>query len=549
MRRQRRGLEFRMILARHKPRVVRQFNHLDQPTVRRYAAKPQPLRLQAVPVIVVEFVPVPVPFAYFKHPIGGFRLRSGRQHARVGAQPHGAALFRDLLLLRHQVDHRVRRGGGKLGTHRPRQPGYMARKFHHGALHAQADAEKGNPLFPRIPDGLDLALNATVPKPARHQHTSHPAQQRFNPLLLNILRFHHANADLHPVGDAPMHQGLVNALVGVLQPDVFAHHRDLHLAMRRRDQGLEHGFPVGQVDPVDMQVQLLHQVHIQVLARKVHRYLVDGMGHVLFLDHQVVVHVAEHGQLFAMFAAQRLLAPADQDVGNDPDGPQNAHRLLGGLGLEFLGRLDVRHQGDMQEHAVLASDLMPELADRLQERQRLDVTHRPADLVDHDVHIVPVHRGDGPLDLVGHVRDHLHGLAQVPALTLTGNHRPVDPAGRKIAFLGAGDAAEPLVMTQVQVRLGAINRHVDLAMLVRRHGAGIHVEVRIHLLQAHPVPAPLEQQGHGSRRQPLAEGGNHPARHEYVLGHTVPFRTGRSPNDNCPVSNPSLPDASSTGIR
>ena len=51
---------------------------------------------------------------------------------------------------------------------------------------------------------------------------------------------------------------------------------------------------------------------------------------------------------------------------------------------------------------------MRELADRLEERQRLDVADRAADL---DQRHVVAARGlvDAVLDLVGDVRDHLHG--------------------------------------------------------------------------------------------------------------------------------------------
>ena len=64
--------------------------------------------------------------------------------------------------------------------------------------------------------------------------------------------------------------------------------------------------------------------------------------------------------------------------------------------------------------AVLAPDVLPQLADRLEERQGLDVADGPADLDDDDVHAV----GDGAdavLDLVGDVRDDLNRLAEIVA--------------------------------------------------------------------------------------------------------------------------------------
>ena len=76
---------------------------------------------------------------------------------------------------------------------------------------------------------------------------------------------------------------------------------------------------------------------------------------------------------------------ADQDVGLDSDLHQLAHRVLGRLGLELARRRDVRHQREVDEDRVVAADVLAELADRLEERQRLDVADRAADLDDHHV--------------------------------------------------------------------------------------------------------------------------------------------------------------------
>ncbi len=62
----------------------------------------------------------------------------------------------------------------------------------------------------------------------------------------------------------------------------------------------------------------------------------------------------------------------------------------------------------------MAALLETHLADRLQEGQRLDVAHRAADLDDRDVGAFRAALDVG-LDLVGDVRDDLHGLAEVLA--------------------------------------------------------------------------------------------------------------------------------------
>ena len=82
------------------------------------------------------------------------------------------------------------------------------------------------------------------------------------------------------------------------------------------------------------------------------------------------------------------------------------------------------------------------------------------------------------LDLVGDVRDDLHGVAEVLAAALLGDHRRVDLAGGDVRRLAQVDVEEPLVVPDVEVGLGAVVGHEDLAVLERVHRAGIDVEIR-----------------------------------------------------------------------
>ncbi len=81
---------------------------------------------------------------------------------------------------------------------------------------------------------------------------------------------------------------------------------------------------------------------------------------------------------------------------------------------------------------LVAPELDAHLADRLEERQRLDVADRAADLDHADVGIAGAQH-DAALDLIGDVRDHLHGRAQVVAAALLGDHALVDAPGGEIA--------------------------------------------------------------------------------------------------------------------
>ena len=60
---------------------------------------------------------------------------------------------------------------------------------------------------------------------------------------------------------------------------------------------------------------------------------------------------------------------------------------------------------------VRPADITPELPDRLDEREDLDVADGAADLHDDDVHPGLAELVDVVLDLVGDVRDHLDRLA------------------------------------------------------------------------------------------------------------------------------------------
>ena len=113
--------------------------------------------------------------------------------------------------------------------------------------------------------------------------------------------------------------------------------------------------------------------------------------------------------------ADRHLGPADQDVGLDADLAERADGVLGRLGLGLAGRLEVGDERQVDVQAVLAADVEGELADRLEERQALDVADGAADLGDHHVHVVGRQPADGGLDLVGDVGDDLDGLPLVDA--------------------------------------------------------------------------------------------------------------------------------------
>ena len=153
---------------------------------------------------------------------------------------------------------------------------------------------------------------------------------------------------------------------------------------------------------------------------------------------------------------------------------------------------------------MLTAQLVAHLADGLEERQAFDVADGAADLAQHEVLVLEV-TGNERLDGVGDVGNHLDGGAQVIAAPFPGDDVGIDASRGDVVALARGDAGKALVVSEIEVGLGAVVGDVDLAVLIGAHGARIDVDVGIQLAQAHLEPAPLEQSPEARRCQSLAE--------------------------------------------
>ena len=81
-----------------------------------------------------------------------------------------------------------------------------------------------------------------------------------------------------------------------------------------------------------------------------------------------------------------MLGAANENVRLNTDLPELADRVLRRLGLQLLGRLQIRHQREVNVEAILLADIERKLANRFQKRQALDIADRAADLGDDDIH-------------------------------------------------------------------------------------------------------------------------------------------------------------------
>ena len=170
----------------------------------------------------------------------------------------------------------------------------------------------------------------------------------------------------------------------------------------------------------------------------------------------------------------------------------------------------------MQESHILTAGIMLKLTERFEEGQTFDVAGGAADFSDEYVNSFAALE-DAFLDLVGDVRDDLHGLAEVVAAAFLLDDGLVDLAGAQAVEAREFARCETFVVAKVEVRLGTIVKHVDFTVLVGAHGARIDVEVRIEFLDTHLESAAFEERTEGGGGEAFAQGGDDAAGDKNIL--------------------------------
>ena len=338
-------------------------------------------------------------------------------------------------------------------------------------------------------DGANLSFRPPLSEAARNEDAA-DMMQRLDGGVLGLEQLGINPLDIHlgAVGDAAMYQRLAKGFVGILKRGVFADDGDGDLAVRIGDAIADAG-PFGQVRRLVGQPKMAHHLGVQPLRMIGQRHLIDVV-HIHAKDHRGRADVAEQSDLSALFLWKRLLGAAQQDVRLDTDRLQFLHRMLRRLCLQFAGRGDVRDQRDMQETGLLAAKFVAKLANGLEEGQRFDVTHRAADLAKNEILVIMI-RLDKGLDGVGDMRNHLYGGAEIIAAALARQHVGIDPARGHIVRTSRMHAGETLVMPEVEIGLGPVIGDKHLAMLGRRHRAGIDIQIGIEFAEANLVPTCL----------------------------------------------------------
>jgi hypothetical protein len=506
-------------LTAQKPGVIGELDHLHEFAVGAHTGDHKPVVGELLQILLIDLVAVTVPLADLGHFIGPVGQGPLLELAGICAETHGAAHLLDSQQIAQLVDDGVGSVGIELGGGGVLDPTDVACVLDNHALHTEADAKERYLVLTGIAHGVDLAGGAARTKADGHQqsvdleHLPRPVA-RLDVLGAEIHQLH-----LGVVGDAAVHQGLVEALVGVGELHILADDPDADMVLGILDLA-DQRLPLRHVARVLGQVQDLEQDLVQTLAAEAQRYLVDGVD-VTGGDDLARLDIAEERDLALDIFGQRTVAAAEQGIGGDTDGSELAYRVLGRLCLELVGGGDKGYESQMEVGRVVTTQLEPQLPDRLEEGERLDVSDRAADLDDHHIHALgqPQH---GFFDLVGDMRNHLDGLAQIVATPFLVDDRFVDLAGGVVVSLAGQRVGKALVVAKIQIGLGTIVGDKDLTMLVGRHGPRVDVDVGVELHQGDRETSGLEDGAHRGRGHTLAQRRYDSTRHKNELGRHTP---------------------------
>ena len=448
-----------------------------------------------------------------------FQKRSWHDVARIRAETERAALGNLVALAGHEVDDAIGGALVKLAGVRAFQMRGVARVFDDGDLHAETQSQIRDVLFAGVLRREDHALDAAVAEAARHENAAHAAELFFQILFGERFGVYPADGNVRPHSVARVAQRLDHGEIGVMQLRIFADERDGH-ALRAAVDAADHFLPLGKIRLRLAETELAADgvAHVRLFKHE-RRFIQHRDRHVL--DDAVALHIAEVCDLAEdVLVLDRLVAAQHDDVRGNAHALQLLDGVLRRLGLVLARGLEIRHERHVDIERILTPDLKPDLPDGLEKRLALDIADRAADLGDDDIRAgLFADLIDELLDLVGDVRDDLHGAAEILAAALLFEHTGIHLARGEIRELVEVLVNEAFVVAEIEIGLRAVLGDVDLAVLVRAHRAGIDVDVGVELLRRDLEPARLQKTSERGGGDALAETGNHAAGDENVLCH------------------------------
>ena len=172
----------------------------------------------------------------------------------------------------------------------------------------------------------------------------------------------------------------------------------------------------------------------------------------------------------------------------------------------------------MDKQHVFLAHFLAQLPHRFQIQFVLHVADRAADLDQADVRLqAPGNFVEPFLDHIRHVRNQLHGLAEIKTFPFLIQDGFVNLAHGQVPFEPAGHSQKAFVMAEVHVHFAAVIQHENLAVLDRIHRSRIGVEIPV-ALDGHNHQTRIEQLADGGSRNPFSQTRYHASGNHNVFG-------------------------------
>ena len=432
-------------------------------------------------VFVVEFESVPVPFLNQGLAVGPGSAAAVNQLAGIIAQAHRGAFVFNFLLLRQEVDNRMERFWDEFGGVWFHGTEDMAGKLDDHDMQPQAQPQVGYLVFPGVSGRLDFTFDTPLAEATRDDDPLGGAQQGFDIVLVKFFRVHPEQVEFPVIMESGVIERLTHRVIGIVQLDVFTHQGNINRVARGLD-ALHHFPPLPQFGRTSLDAELFNDNLSQAGLLEyqgdfVYRFN-GGQG-----DHRLALDITEEGYLVRDSFGDGIVTAADDDVRLDTDAAQLVNAVLGGLGLQLHGGVEVGEEGHVDVEHVVPADFVSHLPDSLQEGLPLNITHGTAHLDEDDVGSRVLGQFLEPLfNLVDQVGHDLDGAPQEVPPPFLGNDGAVNLPRGYIGIGGELGVDKAFVVAQIEVGLGAVLGDEYLAVLVGGHRARIDVEIRVQLL-------------------------------------------------------------------
>jgi len=150
----------------------------------------------------------------------------------------------------------------------------------------------------------------------------------------------------------------------------------------------------------------------------------------------MVMQIAEMANLVFDVSRQRQFTSAHKNIRLDTGFKQHFDTMLGRLGFQLAGRLDVGNKGQMNVQQVSFPQFQLQLPHGLKKRKGFDITDRSSDFGDQHIKIATFCQFPHLfLDLIDHMGNNLDSTTKVFTPALLVDDRLVDPSHGEVRSL------------------------------------------------------------------------------------------------------------------